>query len=250
MKLKLTKRTIAELEPGEKAYEVNDSELPGFLLRIQPTGHMTYYARFRLDDGTRGRVRVGPASILTPVQARDKARDLLAQATQGIDPAETRRSARSHTLGTFIDDIYAPWASANRKDGANACKRIKSSFRELLKQRLKDLNSFQVERWRNRRLKAKSMKIATINRNIAMLKAALSRAVEWNLLDEHPLRRVKLLREDSRAKVRYLSDDEDQRLYDALDAREERLREKRASANAWRDTTFFRTSENGLTRTT
>ncbi|MEZ5584946.1 MAG: hypothetical protein R3F37_21195 [Candidatus Competibacteraceae bacterium] len=47
-----------------------------------------------------------------------------------------------------------------------------------------------MEKWRSARLKD-GIKPACTNREIAALKACLAMAVEWNLLDEHPLTRVK-----------------------------------------------------------
>lgn len=74
----------------------------------------------------------------------------------------------------------------------------------------------------------------TVNRDIATFKAALSKAVEWNLIDTHPLAKLKSLKSDGLVKVRYLDEDEEQRLREAIDRREEKLRVSRAQANEWR----------------
>ena len=43
MRAKLSTRSIQTLRPGGKPFEVVDVDLKGFLLRVQPSGAMTYY---------------------------------------------------------------------------------------------------------------------------------------------------------------------------------------------------------------
>jgi integrase len=83
------------------------------------------------------------------------------------------------------------------------------------------------------RLKA-GVKPATVNRDLDDLRSALAKAVAWGLLEAHPLNGVKRSRMDNSATVRFLDDDEEQRLRAALDAREERIRTERDRANVWR----------------
>ena len=235
---KITVKLVKALQPRKRAYEIYDCELRGFMIRVQPSGSMTYYARYRTDAGKQTRVKLGPVAVLTVTQARDAAKAALADVAKGEDPGERRRAAKAHTLGSFVDQVYKPWAVGNLKDGAGAVVRLKSSFASLQKRKLSEITAWAVEKWRAKRLKGKkkngdAIKAATVNRDVAYLKAALSRAVQWGLLDEHPLKSVKLAREDTSAQIRYLSDDEEDRLIAALDQREERIRKERDSHNTW-----------------
>ena len=72
-----------------------------------------------------------------------------------------------------------------------------------------------VEKWRTEKV-SRGNSPHTANRCFAYLRASLSKAVEWGILDEHPLRRMKLIRAKSNAKVRYLVPDEESRLRSAL----------------------------------
>jgi hypothetical protein len=46
MQVKITARAIAALKPADKPYEAFDTEIKGFLLRVEPTGIMTYYLAY------------------------------------------------------------------------------------------------------------------------------------------------------------------------------------------------------------
>lgn len=230
---KLTNRTVDAQKPREKPFEIPDSELKGFLLRVQPSGAMNYYVRYRLPGGAQGRVKIGPTTVFQPAEARDQAKKVLADVYSGNDPAEARKTARQHSLESFLDEEYKPWAERSLKSGHQTCRRLKSAFKPILGKKLGDLNSFLLEGWRKQRLKD-GTSVATTNRDIAHLKAALTRAVEWRFVEAHPLARLKLLKEDKSPNVRYLSPDEEKRLNEALDQRDEAARQGRDNANEWR----------------
>ena len=59
MRAKLSARSIQTLRPGDKPFEVVDADLKGFLLRVQPSGAMTYYFSYRNGHGRRKRCRIG-----------------------------------------------------------------------------------------------------------------------------------------------------------------------------------------------
>jgi integrase len=220
---------LVKLKPREKSYDVRDEKLKGFILRVQRTGGMFYrceYARGK-------RVSLGSVSLLTPAQARDKAREILSQARLGIDMS-AKKPRDQMTLTMFIDMEYAAWRLANRKNGKADLARLKVNFiNEMGDRLLSDISPIVIEKWRTNRIN-NGTRIATVNRDIVILKSALAKAVEWEFIKEHPLKQFKLHKIDSVAKVRYLLKDEEINLKNAIERRDQAIKIARASGNEWR----------------
>jgi integrase len=162
------------------------------------------------------------------------ARAKIGAQADGADPIADKRKLKAATLRVFLDSHYLPWAVANSKTGAGTVERIKTSFAEWLDKPLTDLSGFAIQKWRIAR-HADKKKPTTTNREIATLRGALSRAIEWGAMPgPHPLKAVKMSKVDPLARVRYLSPAEETRLLAALASRETKIREARASFNTWR----------------
>lgn len=233
MQMKFGNKGIEALKPRSKPYEARDTELPGLLIRIQPTGVQTYYSEYRNKLNLKQRVKLGRVDHLTLAQARDEARKVLGQVAQGADPAKDRKRSRLMTLKTFVEGDYGDWAKANHRHGEITIQQLLAAFGDFENTRLDEITSWKVEKWISDRKKSGN-KSATINRNIGRLKACLSRAVTWKIIEHNPISSIKAQRVDQSGVVRYLSPDELASLYVALDAREKRIVSGRDSGNIWR----------------
>lgn len=187
------------------------------------------------------RCKIGKHSAITSIQARDLALAFSAKVIGGEDVQERKKQARqaaesskSRMLECFLNSRYESWVTAERKSGHTTVKRIRSIFKVFMALPLEDINHWVVEKWRAERLNA-GKKPTTVNRDITGLKAMLSKAIEWELLSKHPLAKLKPIKTDKHAKVRYLSLDEEQLLREAMLLREERIKKSRESANEWRE---------------
>lgn len=132
-----------------------------------------------------------------------------------------------------MEKNYGPWVLQHRKTGKETMERIASSFGPMYDMGLTELTNGQIEAWRTKRLKA-GAKSSTVNRDIASLRSAVAKAVEWEIIGEHPFAKVKPLQIDPNPIVRFLSIDEEKRLRLALDTRQDKHRATRDSANHWR----------------
>ncbi len=236
MKAKITNSLLRALKATGAGYDVNDTELHGFALRISAQGTPTSYSvRYRTANGRRQRLKVGSALIVTPLQARELAQQALADVTKGDDPQDIKKRMRGvQTLGDFIESEYAPQELVHRKTGEGTVKRLKSCFGEFWNWPLQD-KAFgtAIGAWRSRRL-GDGRSPGTCNRDLKALKAVFAHAIRQGLLEAHPLAGIRHLKTDSQAVIRYLSDEESERLHSALDSREARIREGRESGNGWR----------------
>ncbi|HWG11123.1 MAG TPA: site-specific integrase [Rhodanobacteraceae bacterium] len=227
MKLKLTKSSVQKLRPDAQPYEVNDTELTGLILRVQPSGHKSFIMQFG-----RGRRRtIGNAAVLTVEQARVTARRWLAERDEGKLPPAARGPAKRVTLGEFIEKEYKPWCMANRKAGGALVSALPALFGNWYGDPLSAITAWKVEKLRVARLKT-GIKPATANRDIDRIRSILSKAVEWGRLESHPLRTVKRHKVDN-SRVRYLDVDEERRLRTTLDSREKAARQRRHNGNVW-----------------
>ncbi|RJQ54249.1 MAG: site-specific integrase [Actinobacteria bacterium] len=216
----ITRELVRSIQPADKVFEIRDAKLPGFLLRVSPSGRLMYVCQY----GRGKRINVGRADVLTPSEAREKARQTLAEAAKGIDPVQKRRQekarAEAHTFESYIREKYLPWYETRYSGSDETTRRLEKLFLPAFGDRkLEQITGWDVEKWRSARLKAGISK-ATLNRDVGVLKGALSRAVDWGLLAAHPLARVKPMKLDSKGPVRFLSDDEEARLRAALEAEE------------------------------
>lgn len=240
MRDKLTTTTLNRLKPAEKPFEVVDTEIKGYLLRVQPSGRMTYYYSYRNSEGKKVRIKLGVVGSISVKQAREQAVSVAGKASDGIDVQKEKKTKRNEakdslktTLGYFITTDYGPWALANRKSGQATLDTLKRHFSDWYNLQLSEIGVLMLENWRTTRLDDGTQP-TTINRNVAALKAVLSKAEEWDAVEHHPLGKLKPLRIDGSPKVRYLSPAEESALAIALRERDSELKQARERGNQFR----------------
>jgi len=237
IKAKVTATNLKNLSIEDQ--RINDTEISGFHARISPKGLITYYLFYRI-NGKQVNYRLGIDGQITPAQARDLAKDKSALVHQGIDVQAEKKKARVKTslskfttLSAFLEQKYAPFLkNRNPKTADKVMKALKSSFPKYLNRQLDDITAWELEKWRSERL-GESIKPATANRQINALQGCLSRAVEWGIIENHDLKKLKQLKVDN-SKVRYLSKDEEQCLRSSLKQRDEALKQKCIEENEFR----------------
>ncbi len=229
MKAKINNSFIKKLSPTEKEYEVHDSDLKGFIIRVFPSGTMRYICQYQ-----RGRkISIGTVGVITPAQAREKAVEILNDFHKGIDPKAKRGVNKPKTLQDFIENEYEPWVLTHHKRGNKTIASLIHCFNKLFPKPLTEITPAIIEQWRSKRIND-GISNATLNRDIGTLKSVMTKAVEWGFIQESPLKNLKLSKIDRSPKVRYLSVEEETRLRQTLLQREHQLKQERINANQWR----------------
>jgi integrase len=224
-------------QPPERLTDYRDSKVPGFVLRARPSGVHSW----RVQLPNRQWLTLGRVDEVSLADARDEAQQRRAKAALGLEIAG-RRSKSDITLVRFLNEQYEPWMKATRRGHSTQVDRIRWAFKEFLDDQLAELTTGRVERWRASRTnqrhpsarKNKSVSPVTVNQDLRALRAALSRAVEWGILNVNPIGKMKHATVDENAVIRHLSPDEERRLRKALSERDDARRAGRVSANTWR----------------
>ncbi|RPZ02160.1 site-specific integrase [Pseudomonas aeruginosa] len=232
MKEKLTPRRLNSLPVTGKEYEIHHTAVPGLFVRVTAAGAKSYVVTW-----ARGRKKtLGRVGIMTLAQAEEEALQYLTEARKHGEPlavAQGRKGSASPTLRDFIDDTYLPWFKAHHRGHEKTTHTLSTCFEPIMSRRLVEVTGRDLEQIRTDWLKAGN-KPSTANRKMGTLSGVFSRAVDWSYLEASPLDKVKALKVDTKGRIRYLSKDEAKALREALDAREERMRAERDSANQWR----------------
>ena len=115
---KLSKRLVDAAKPRATRYILWDAGLAGFGLRVEPSGSKTFIARYRAGGGRSGILRqatLGRYGVITPEEARTRARRILGAAADGKDPVDERKqNQRSGTTVGQVCDWYLEQAQASR----------------------------------------------------------------------------------------------------------------------------------------
>lgn len=219
-----------DVRPRAKPFEVTDTRLPGFVLRVQPSGRMSYVIRWRRG----GRKTLGAVGVLTPTEARDRAERVLGNIAHGREPNHGLGDESGQTrVGDFINGAYSDWVCANHTNPKATLDRLRRCFGDWFDQSISDISIAMLDRWVATRLQ-QGIAGSTINRDLTSLSGALSKAVEWEFLRANPVRRVRKCLIDKSPATRHLSPAEQQRLIFSLRQRDLKKRKARMNANRWR----------------
>ena len=114
---KLTKRIIDATEPQVTEFFLWDENIPGFGLRVMPSGRKSFVVQYRAGRRPR-RMSLGPSTVLTCDQARTRAITIIAAVKNGEDPAAVRAANRN---AATVSDL------AERFDKEHIAVRLKAS---------------------------------------------------------------------------------------------------------------------------
>lgn len=121
--------------------EYYDSMVPGFGIRLTPGGAKTFFVVCR-HRGAFRRITLGRYPTITLVKARRKANDTLTAVSDGIDPAQEKRTVRANGKDLFpavVDSFISGYCKHhNRTSTAAETERL--------------LRAVYIPRWKARRL--------------------------------------------------------------------------------------------------
>ena len=212
---KLTKRFVEATEIRANRYDIFDSQIPGFGIRIAPSGTRTYALMYR-SGGRRWRVSLGRHGIVTPEQARETAIDILARVKRGENPAASRQGGGQITTVADLAERFDEEHVAVRLKPRTA-KEYRRNVQLFIMPALGRLKVTEVTRADVSRFHHEFRETPyQSNRNLEIVSKMFNLAEMWGLRPDgsNPCRHVKKYKEEKRE--RYLSADEIARLGEVL----------------------------------
>lgn len=229
-KLTLTRQALDAAKPASKPYRLWDTKVPGLFLRVQPSGARTWNAQWSRSNSR----SLGKYPVVTLEAARARALVILADAASNGIPEIAKPRTKVETFGDFIENHYAPWVKVENKAGLATIANLKAQFGFLYSKPIGEITAKQIDDFKTARA-TKGIKPATVNRDLDRIRAALSKAVQWEFIEINVALGIKRPKKPKcgGTRVRYLSAAEEKSLRAALLAREQTRREQRASGIAW-----------------
>jgi integrase len=231
--MKLTKRAIDTVKPNPTDdVFLWDDEMPGFGLRIKPSGVRSFIVQYRNGSGASRRMTLGKFGVLTPDEARKMAKQALAEAARGGDPAEKRAQDRDSMTVCQLCRAYLQAADnelilgkGKRPKKASTLYidrgRIERHILPLLSnRRVRDLTTPDIVRFMHDVAVGKTAVdlktgfrgraiveggAGTASRTVGLLGGILSFAVSEGIIPTNPVRGVKR-RADDRREIRLTAD--------------------------------------------
>ena len=130
---------------------------------------------------------------------------------QQIQHGFERQKVKLEELADDYLELYAKHSKASYKHNIGQFSRIKKYFGNVY---LYEITPDKLEAYRAFRLSQEVAK-PTVNREMALLKHAFNKAIEWNKAKENPVEKIKFYSEKERKRVRYLEMEEKRRLLNA-----------------------------------
>ena len=217
----LTPRLARESTSNGKDTILFDKALPGFGLRIHPSGRKVWIVQARIEGRSR-RIVIGRHGEIELAGARRRARDMLARIRAGGNPADDiKREKETPTLRGFADEYLRRcephWKPSGRRTMRIYLKaRILPAFGRMPLDRI---GPEDVAAWFDAASKDRP---GAANRAFEILRAMMFRAEEWGLRERGTNPCLGIAKNPRNNVARFLDADELARLGRALDARETR----------------------------
>jgi len=219
---KLTKRVVEAAKPDpERDVFLWDTELPGFGLRVYPSGNRKYLVQYRTKTGRQRRTMLGRHGPLTAEQARGMARDMLAEVHKGGDPAGEIQAAREAPMVRDLAADYLERHAIPNKRPASV-RDDRSMLDRAILPRVGQVKVAAVTR-RDIEVLHNALRATPYqaNRVLALLSKMFNLAVAWGWRGDNPARGIPRFQED-RQHERWLSADELARLWAVLEQHQNR----------------------------
>ena len=217
----LTTRLARQSKPGPKDTFLFDRSLPGFGLRIHPSGRKVWIVQTRIEGRSR-RIVVARHGEMDLAEVRRRARDILARIRAGDNPADDiQREKQTPTLREFTDEYLRRcdphWKPSGRKTVRIYLKaRILPAFGRMPLDRI---GPEDVAAWFDA---ASRDRPGATNRAFEILRAMMFRAEEWGLRERGGNPCLGIVKNPRKRIARFLDVDELARLGRALEEHEAR----------------------------
>lgn len=216
-KIKLTKTAVDAATPKERDYELRDTTIPGFLVKVTPTGRKIFMVAYIAHNGQRRKPAIGRYGEITVEQARNIAQDWLAEVRRGVDPSAERAAARrALTVKELFDRFITDYSESRNKPATVESNR--GYGKRYIVPILGHLKVPDVTRADIAHLMKKLAKSPTnANRVLAAVRKMFNMAEVWGLRPDgsNPCRHVPKYPE--RGKTRLITDGEMRKLFEYLD---------------------------------
>lgn len=212
LKKKLTVRSVESIKPGETDIFVWDTEVPGFGLRVWPSGKRVFVLQYRTRHRQTRRPVIGQYDTMRPEQARRIARQWAAEVQRGHDPSGERKEARKAPTVADLAERYMT-EHARAKKRPRSVKSDETILRLHILPTLGTKKAIAVTRADISKLHhAMGSTPGAANRTLALLSKMMNLAEKWDVRPDgtNPCRHVE--RNPERKMERFLSADELNRL--------------------------------------